>query len=67
MAEQPAKSLDNFAVWLGLTVLALHSFVEFHLYIAGLAWMFFLLFGMLCGASANQIDKTASAAKVARQ
>ncbi len=44
-------------VWLGLLGLALHSFVEFHFYIAGLAWPFFLLFGLLCGDSRNQIDK----------
>jgi O-antigen ligase len=36
-----------FAVWLGLFSLALHSLVEFHLYIPSLAWPMFFLMGWL--------------------
>ena len=68
-AEKVPESGENhleFALWLGLAILAVHSLVEFHLYIAGLAWPFFLLLGLLCG-SGNQIDKTKPIGKVAAQ
>lgn len=52
----------NLALALGLAGLALHSFVEFHLYIAGLAWPFFLFLGVACGT--NQIDKEESDGRV---
>ncbi len=65
-SQKTSESTLNFALWLGLFTLALHSFAEFHLYIAGLAWPFFLLLGLLCG-SGNPIDKTKPVAKVAAQ
>jgi hypothetical protein len=37
----------NFAVWLGILGLCLHSFVDFHLYVAALAWPMFFLCGWL--------------------
>ncbi|HEY3862339.1 MAG TPA: O-antigen ligase family protein [Verrucomicrobiae bacterium] len=40
----------NFAVWLGLAGLCLHSIVDFHLYVASLAWPLFFLFGWLMRA-----------------
>jgi O-antigen ligase len=52
-----------FALWLGLVTFALHSMVEFHLYVAGLAWPFFLLLGTLCGGS-NPIDNPEPTGKV---
>ncbi len=39
----------NFAVWLGVFGLWLHSFVEFHLYVPALAWPMFFLSGWLMG------------------
>jgi O-antigen ligase len=39
----------NFAVWLGVFGLWLHSFVEFHLYVPALAWPTFFLCGWLMG------------------
>lgn len=53
----------NLALALGLAGLALHGFAEFHLYIAGLAWPFFLFLGMACGTP-NQIDKEKSGGRV---
>jgi O-antigen ligase len=51
--------LTSLSVWLGLTGMALQSFVEFGLYIPALAWPFFLLLGWLLGVRElrNQIDK----------
>jgi O-antigen ligase len=40
----------QFAVWLGLLGLALQSLSEFHFYIPGLAWPWFLFLGWLWGA-----------------
>jgi O-antigen ligase len=37
----------NFAVWLGIFGLCLHSLVEFHLYVPALAWPMFFLCGWL--------------------
>jgi len=37
----------NFAVWLGILGLCMHSVVEFHLYVAALAWPMFFLCGWL--------------------
>jgi hypothetical protein len=37
----------NFAVWLGIFGLCLHSLVEFHLYVPALAWPMFFLNGWL--------------------
>jgi hypothetical protein len=37
----------NFAIWIGLFGLSLHSVVEFHLYVPGVAWPMFFLFGWL--------------------
>jgi hypothetical protein len=42
--------LTSLSVWLGLTGMALQSFVEFGLYIPALAWPFFLLLGWRLGA-----------------
>ena len=39
----------NFAVWLGIFGLWLHSVVEFHLYVPALAWPLFFLCGWLMG------------------
>jgi hypothetical protein len=39
------SNLMGFCVWLGLTGMALQSFVEFGLYIPALAWPFFILLG----------------------
>lgn len=51
----------RFSLWLGLTGIALQSFVEFGLYIPALAWPFFLLLGLMlgfgAGESRNRIDK----------
>jgi O-antigen ligase len=52
--------LIRFCVWLGLVGVALHSLVEFNLYIPAIAWPFFLWLGWL-GASMNRIDKKRSA------
>jgi O-antigen ligase len=45
----PKSSLNwqNFAVWLGIFGLCLHSLVDFHLYVAALAWPMFFLCGWL--------------------
>jgi len=47
--QMKAKGFDpvQYAVWLGLLGISLHSFVDFHLYIPGLAWTYFFLFGWL--------------------
>jgi hypothetical protein len=37
----------HFAVWLGILGLCLHSIVDFHLYVAALAWPMFFLCGWL--------------------
>jgi O-antigen ligase len=37
----------NFALWLGIFGLCLHSFVDFHLYVPALAWPLFFLCGWL--------------------
>jgi hypothetical protein len=37
----------SFAVWLGILGLCLHSLVDFHLYVAALAWPMFFLCGWL--------------------
>jgi len=37
----------NFTVWLGILGLCLHSLVDFHLYVASLAWPMFFLCGWL--------------------
>jgi O-antigen ligase len=37
----------NFAIWLGILGLCLHSLVEFHLYVPALAWPMFFLCGWL--------------------
>jgi O-antigen ligase len=50
----------TFPVWLGLFAWALHSFVEFPLYIPGLAWPAFALLGWLDGITkSNAIDTAA--------
>lgn len=50
----------SFPVWLGLFAWALHSFVEFPLYIPGLAWPAFALLGWLSGlGNVNEIDTPA--------
>jgi O-antigen ligase len=54
-----SSSTCHFSVWLSLAGVALQSFSEFHLYIPGLAWPFFMLLGWLWGVSSNQIDKPA--------
>jgi O-antigen ligase len=46
MAKKPLNWL-NFAVLLGISGLCLHSLVDFHLYVAALAWPMFFLFGWL--------------------
>lgn len=43
-------------VWLGLLGWALHSFVEFSLYIPGSAWLAFTLLGWLWGTRRNAVD-----------
>jgi O-antigen ligase len=48
-AEKMAGKWVVFPVWLGLFVFALHSFVEFHLYVLGLSYPFFILLGLLLG------------------
>ena len=45
LSERPVQT----AVWLGLCGWALQNFIEFGLYIPGLAWPFFLLLGWLWG------------------
>jgi O-antigen ligase len=37
----------DFAIWLGIFGLSLHSLVDFHLYVAALAWPMFFLCGWL--------------------
>jgi O-antigen ligase len=37
----------NFAIWLGILGVCIHSFVDFHLYVPALAWPLFFLFGWL--------------------
>jgi hypothetical protein len=44
------------SVWIGLTGWALQCFVEFGLYIPGLAWPAFTLLGWLWGTAPNEID-----------
>jgi hypothetical protein len=36
-----------FAIWLGIFGLSMHCMVEYHLYVPGLAWPLFFLFGWL--------------------
>jgi len=57
--RKSGTDLKQFCVWLGLIGMALQSFMEFGLYIPGLAWPFFLLLGWLLGVGKprNQIDK----------
>ena len=57
--RKSSTDLTSLSVWLGLTGMALQSFVEFGLYIPALAWPFFLLLGWLLGTRElrNQIDK----------
>ena len=43
------RRVAQASVWLGLSGMALQSFVEFGLYIPALAWPFFLLLGWLLG------------------
>ena len=47
--RQTIAAADHFAVWLGLLGWGLQSFVEFILYIPGLAWTAFALCGWLWG------------------
>jgi O-antigen ligase len=54
--RQSSNQIDlKLAIWLGLAGFAVHSFLEFHLYIPALAWTYFLLLGYLCGT--KPIDK----------
>jgi O-antigen ligase len=41
--------LVRFAAWLGLCGWALHSFMEFNLYVPAIAWTAFAILGWLCG------------------
>jgi O-antigen ligase len=43
------RGWDTFAVWLGLLGWSAQAFIEFGLYIPGLAWPVFLFFGWLWG------------------
>jgi len=45
--RKPPLNWLNFAVWLGVFGLCLHSLVEFHLYVPALAWPMFFLCGWL--------------------
>jgi len=45
--EQMPFDWLNFAVWLGVFGLCLHSLVEYHLYVPALAWPLFFLCGWL--------------------
>jgi hypothetical protein len=53
--------LTRLSVRVGLSGLAMQSFVEFGLYIPALAWPFFVLFGWMLGtgAATKRIDKAA--------
>jgi O-antigen ligase len=44
--ESPLDWL-NYAIWLGVFGICLHSLVEYHLYVPALAWPLFFLFGWL--------------------
>lgn len=48
----------SFAMWLGVAAWALHGFLEFHLYVPGLAYPFFLMLGWLWGDPGNRIDNS---------
>jgi O-antigen ligase len=53
-----SANLTSLSLWIGLTGMALQSFVEFGLYIPALAWPFFLLLGWLLGQdSRNRLAK----------
>jgi O-antigen ligase len=45
--QKPPFRWLNFAIWLGIFGLCLHSLVEFHLYVPALAWPMFFLCGWL--------------------
>jgi O-antigen ligase len=45
---------EDFWIWLGLLGLALHSLVEFHLYIPALAWPMFFLLGRQSSLACEQ-------------
>jgi len=45
--KKPALDWLYFAIWLGIFGLCLHSLVDFHLYVAALAWPMFFLCGWL--------------------
>lgn len=49
--KSPGLSLE-FAVWLGLATLAIHSLVDYHLYMPALGWPMFFLLGFML----NSID-----------
>ena len=48
----------SFAIWLGLATWAVHGLLEFHLYIPGLAYPFFLMLGWLWGNPGIRIDNS---------
>ncbi len=51
--SEPGKDPVKLGVRLGLLGWALHSFMEFHLYIPAMAWPAFALLGWLLGSRAN--------------
>jgi hypothetical protein len=55
---------QTFLVWLGLLGFALHSLVDFGLYIPVLAWSAFLFMGWLWAKSDHGIESTASSAGI---
>ena len=50
----PGMDFLRFTVWLGLVGWALHSSVEFPLYIPGLAWTAFAFLGYLSGTGESE-------------
>ena len=47
-----------FSVWLGLFAWAVHSVVEFNLYIPALAWPAFAFLGWLCASLSSSLTRT---------
>jgi O-antigen ligase len=55
---QDEERLVRFAVWLGLCGWALHSVMEFNLYVPALSWTAFALLGWLCAPRNGAHDRT---------
>jgi hypothetical protein len=62
LARRAWREPLSFAVWLGLLGWALQGWVEFALYVPGVAWAAFWLLGWLWGRTAPGASSGASSA-----